>query len=132
MELRCVWRGEFDNAEINALHAEAFSHLVLNDDWNAQVQAHSLGWVCARQDGELVGFVNVAWDGGVHAFLVDTMVAESAGRQGLGTQLVAVAVAEVRAAGSCEWLHVDFDDELRGFYFDACGFTATNAGLIRL
>jgi hypothetical protein len=36
-----------------------------------------------------------------------------------------------RTAG-CEWLHVDFDDDLRPFYFDACGFTPTNAGLIRL
>jgi hypothetical protein len=31
-----------------------------------------------------------------------------------------------------EWLHVDFEDHLRGFYFDACGFTPTNAGLIEL
>ena len=34
-----------------------------------------------------------------------------------------------RAAG-CEWLHVDFQDHLRDFYFGACGFTPTNAGLI--
>ncbi|MDP9242624.1 MAG: hypothetical protein M3O84_05550 [Actinomycetota bacterium] len=32
----------------------------------------------------------------------------------------------------CEWLHVDFDDHLRSFHFDACGFTPTNAGLIAL
>jgi hypothetical protein len=31
--------------------------------------------VCARQGRELVGFVNVAWDGVVHAFVLDTMVA---------------------------------------------------------
>ena len=59
------------------------------------------------------------------------MVAGRVARQGVGTQLVAVAVAEARAAG-CEWLHVDFDDHLRAFYFDACGFTPTNAGLIAL
>jgi hypothetical protein len=34
--------------------------------------------------------------------------------------------------GQVEWLHVDFEDHLRGFYFDACGFTPTNAGLIEL
>jgi hypothetical protein len=34
-----------------------------------------------------------------------------------------------RAAGG-EWLHVDFQDHLRDFYFGACGFTPTNAGLI--
>lgn len=31
-----------------------------------------------------------------------------------------------------EWLHVDFDDHLKSFYFDACGFRPTNAGLIQL
>jgi hypothetical protein len=36
-----------------------------------------------------------------------------------------------RAAG-CEWLHVDFDEELRAFYLDACGFEPTAAGLIHL
>lgn len=125
------WRGEFDNAVLNALHAEAFDHRVLDEDWNGQVHEHSLGWVCARDGDDLVGFVNVAWDGGVHAFILDTMVNAPARRQGVGTQLLAFAVTEARAAG-CEWLHVDFDDHLRTFYFDACGFTPTNAGLIAL
>jgi len=124
-------RGDFSNAEVNALHAEGFDHPIVDDDWRGQVQRHSLGWVCARQEDELVGFVNVPWDGGVHAFILDTIVAAKAGRKGIGTQLVAVAVAEARAAG-CEWLHVDFEDHLRAFYFDACGFTPTNAGLIAL
>ena len=131
MEITYEWRGAFDNVEINALHAEAFGHRILEDDWRAQVDEHSLGWVCARQGDGLVGFVNVPWDGAVHAFIIDTMVAASAGRRGIGTRLVEVAVAEARAAG-CEWLHVDFDDHLRAFYFDACGFEPTNAGLIAL
>ena len=125
------WRGDFENVEVNALHAEAFHHRVLEDDWKGQVRDHSLGWVCARDGEKLVGFVNVTWDGGVHAFVLDTIVSARVGRQGVGTQLVAVAVAEARAAG-CEWLHVDFEDHLRAFYFDACGFTPTNAGLIKL
>ena len=125
------WRGEFDNSEVNELHAKAFDHRVLEDDWQGQVQGHSLGWVCAREDGELVGFVNVAWDGGVHAFILDAIVAARVGRQGVGTQLMTVSVAEARAAG-CEWLHVDFEDHLREFYFGACGFEPTSAGLIKL
>ncbi len=125
------WRGEFNNAVVNALHAEAFNHRLLDDDWWGQVQKHSLGWVCARDGDELVGFVNVVWDGAVHAFVLDTMVSTRAKRHGVGTQLVAAAVAAARAAG-CEWLHVDFEDHLRSFYFDACGFTSTNAGLISL
>jgi GNAT superfamily N-acetyltransferase len=127
-----AWRGELGNDEINRLHAEGFGHRVLDDDWVAQLERHSLGWVTARDDdGGLAGFVNVAWDGAIHAFVLDTLVAETARRAGVGTGLVAVAVREARAAG-CEWLHVDFEDHLRDFYFGACGFTPTNAGLIEL
>ena len=125
------WRGDFDNAELNALHAEAFEHRVLDYDWRGQMERHSLGWVCARDGEELVGFVNVAWDGGAHAFVLDTIVQARMRRRGIGARVVAVSVAEARAAG-CEWLHVDFDDHLRAFYFDACGFAPTNAGLIAL
>ena len=131
MTLAYVWRGDFNNAEVNTLHAEAFGHPPLEDDWKGQVEKYSLGWVCARQGEELVGFVNVPWDGGVHAFILDTMVAAKVGRQGIGTQLVAIATAEARAVG-CEWLHADFDDHLRVFYLDACGFITTNGGLIAL
>ncbi len=125
------WRGEFANGELNALHAEAFEHRVREDDWRGQVERHSLGWVCAREGRELVGWVNVAWDGGVHAFLLDPIVAHRVARRGIGTELVRRAAAGARDAG-CEWLHVDFDDHLRRFYFDACGFTPTNAGVIAL
>jgi GNAT superfamily N-acetyltransferase len=126
------WRGGFDNAELNALHAEAFGHRVLDDDWHGQVDRYSLGWVCARRDGALVGFVNVAWDGGVHAFILDTIVALAARREGIGKGLVESAVTGTRATGCCEWLHVDFEEDLRPFYFGACGFTPTAAGLIAL
>ncbi|MBW8724292.1 MAG: GNAT family N-acetyltransferase [Inquilinus limosus] len=125
------WRGAFGNDELNALHAECFEHPVLDDDWWGQVNRFSLGWVCLRQAGRLAGFVNVAWDGGVHAFLLDTAVTPSLQRQGHATRLVAEAVAQARVAG-CEWLHVDFDPHLRGFYLDACGFQPTEAGLVRL
>jgi GNAT superfamily N-acetyltransferase len=125
------WRGDFTNHEVNELHAEGFEHRVLDDDWWGQVQSHSLGWVCARDGARLVGFLNVAWDGGVHAFLLDTLVAAEARRRGIGAQLVAIAVENSRNAG-CEWLHVDFEDDLRAFYFDACGFAPTNAGLVAL
>ncbi|PSL57462.1 acetyltransferase (GNAT) family protein [Saccharothrix carnea] len=125
------WRGRFDNPEVDALHAEGFDHDPLDDDWWGQVTRHSLGWVTARRGTTLVGFVNVAWDGAVHAFILDTLVTAAERRQGVGRQLVAEAVAGARAAG-CEWLHVDFDDHLKRFYFDSCGFQPTHAGLIAL
>lgn len=131
MTISYQWRGEFDNAEVNALHAEGFGHAPSREDWWERVNRHSLGWVCARQDSALVGFVNVAWDGAAHAFILDAVVAEGIRRQRVGVQLVAVAVNGARAAGS-EWLHVDFEPDLQGFYLDACGFTSTHAGLIAL
>ena len=125
------WRGPFADADVNALHAEGFGHRLLDDAWNAQLERHSLGWVTAVDGDELVGFVNVAWDGGVHVFLLDTLVRADRRRQGIGTALVRAAVAGARGSG-CEWLHVDFDDHLRGFYLDECGFTPTGAGLVPL
>lgn len=126
-----AWRAEFSNEELNELHAEAFAHPVLAIDWVGQVRTFSLGWVTARDGERLVGFANVAWDGGVHAFLVDAMVAASHRRRSIGVRLVARAEAEARAAG-CEWLHVDFDDDLDPFYVRACGFAPALAGVIAL
>ena len=125
-----AWRGAFVNDELNALHAEGFGTRVRDDDWLGQVERWSLGWVTARDGEQLVGFVNVAWDGGAHAFILDTVTAMGRRREGIGRRLVEVARDEARAAG-CEWLHVDFDEELRAFYA-ACGFTPTPAGLIEL
>jgi GNAT superfamily N-acetyltransferase len=104
---------------------------VLDIDWRGQVEQHSLGWVCAVDADRLIGFVNVAWDGGVHAFVIDTLVAGDRRHEGIGRNLLEVAADESRAAG-CEWLHVDFEDELRPFYFDACGFRPTPAGTLAL
>lgn len=104
---------------------------MFEDDWWSQVNRYSLGWVCARRSGKLIGFVNVAWDGGVHAFVLDTMVSPAFQRQGIAKALIEEAIERAKQTG-CEWLHVDFDLHLRPFYFNACGFTSTDAGLIPL
>jgi GNAT superfamily N-acetyltransferase len=133
--METVWRGEFTSSEVNQLHAEAFGTRVFGDDewdWRRLCEAHSLGWVVARGPaGELTGFVNVLWDGLVHAWLQDVMVAATARRRGLGVRLVRAARAGASGAG-CEYLHVDFDQDLRDFYLAACGFSPTGAGLLRL
>jgi GNAT superfamily N-acetyltransferase len=126
-----IWRGDFTNSELNALHAEAFAHAVEETDWHHQLHSYSLGWVIARAGPALIGFVNLAWDGGAHAFMLDTMVSRQVARTGVGTTLVAVAANGARAAG-CQWLHVDFEAELSPFYLQACGFQPTAAGLINL
>lgn len=134
MAVAYIWRGAFDNLELNRLHAEAFGTRVYDAaewDWEQQVERHSLGWVVAREDGRLVGFVNVPWDGLVHAWIQDTIVASDARHRGIATRLVSLARDHAREAG-CEWLHVDFEDHLRSLYIDACGFTPTPAGIMAL
>ncbi|WP_144119962.1 GNAT family N-acetyltransferase [Catellatospora sichuanensis] len=131
MTITYTWRGDFGNAEVERLHADGFDREPSEHDWRAQVTGHSLGWVNARDGELLVGWVNVAWDGSGHAFVLDTVVAGEARHRGVGTGLIAEAVRQAGAAG-CEWLHVDFEEHLRGFYLEACGFRPTNAGLIPL
>ncbi|MFL6600155.1 MAG: GNAT family N-acetyltransferase [Steroidobacteraceae bacterium] len=123
MTITCLWRSEFSNDAVNRLHAEAFGHRLFQDDW--------WGWVCAHAGEDLVGFVNVAWDGALHAFILDTMVAANYQRQGIASEMLAICTREARSA-RCEWLHVDFEEHLRPLYFDRAGFAPTNAGLIRL
>jgi GNAT superfamily N-acetyltransferase len=125
-----VWRGSLDDDELVDLvisHGGRPEH-----GWWERIRPHSLGWVTARTvDGTLVGFANVAWDGSDHAFLLDPKTRGSFQRHGIGRRLVSLAAEHAKAAG-CEWLHVDFDPELRPFYLEACAFTPTEGGLIHL
>jgi GNAT superfamily N-acetyltransferase len=124
------WRGPVTDDEMVDLVESHGGRAVAG--WWDEIRPHSLGWVAARdRDGTLVGFVNVAWDGGDHAFLLDTKTQGTHQHRGVGVDLVRSAALHAKAAG-CEWLHVDFRPELARFYFDACGFTPTDAGLIHL
>jgi GNAT superfamily N-acetyltransferase len=116
------------NAQLNALFADAWPGPHVDRDFSA-VLSRSLGYVCGYVDDEIIGFVNVAWDGGTHAFLLDTTVRSDMQRRGIGTGLVRRAVQLARAGGA-EWLHVDYERRLAGFY-QKCGFAKTDAGLIR-
>lgn len=100
--------------------------------WWDSVSRHSLGWVTARDSARLlVSFVNVAWDGGDHAFLLDTKTRATHQHRGVGTAVVREAVRRARVAG-CEWLHVDFRPELAALYVESCGFRHAAAGLVHL
>jgi GNAT superfamily N-acetyltransferase len=96
----------------------------------ARVLEHSLLYVAAFAGDRLVGFVNVATDGGAHAFLLDPTVDPAHRHQGIGTRLVRMAADGARDRG-CEWLHVDYEPELAAFYTGA-GFRPTAAGVMRL
>ena len=130
MTISYEWRGVISDDEVNAL-TDSYGGRSCSGWWD-QIRPFSLGWVTARlPNGEAVGFVNVAWDGSDHAFLLDTKTRRDLHRQGIGTELVRIAAAKAKDAG-CEWLHVDYRDELIPFYEGACRFTLTRAGLIHL
>ena len=117
-----------DNDELNALFALSWPSHTWRD--LQPILAHSLGYLCAYADKRLIGFVNIAWDGGIHAFLLDTTVHPEWQRRGIGRQLVLHAVTLSRERGM-EWLHVDYEGHLDGFYRE-CGFEPTLAGLVQL
>ena len=124
------WRGEISDAELVAL-TESYGGASEAGWWDG-IRPFSLGWVTARlSSGAAVGFVNVAWDGGDHAFLIDTKTRPDLQHRGIGTELVRIATRHAKEAG-CEWLHVDYTEDLEPFYIDACEFRPTPAGLIHL
>ena len=92
--------------------------------------SRSLAHISAYDGTTLIGFVNVATDGGVHAFLLDTSVHPDFQHRGIGSDLVRRAIEAAKARGA-QWLHVDYEPHLDGFY-RACGFRPTLAGLIDL
>ena len=131
MSVRLVVRGDVADDELSELHARAFHRPGSRTPWRQRLKQHSSTWILALEGERLVGFVNVAWDGGAHAFLLDTIVDPVNQGNGVGRALVRKAVQEVERAG-CEWLHVDFEEDLAAFYLDACGFRSSGAGVLRL
>ncbi|MGG7508462.1 GNAT family N-acetyltransferase [Plantibacter sp. YIM 135249] len=141
IELRV--RFAVDDAVLTRLHERAFgasgqlaaAQAAEPVPWAHRLERHSVAWIGAFEAGraghdELVGFVHAVWDGGEHAFLLDTIVDPSVQRRGIGRALV-LRLREVVAEAGCSWLHVDFEPRLSGFYRE-CGFRPTEAGLLRL
>jgi GNAT superfamily N-acetyltransferase len=116
------------NDELNALFAAAWPDFDRRDF--DPILRRSLAYVCAYHAEHLCGFINLAWDGGIHAFLLDTTVHPDLQRRGVGRRLVEEATMVARSRG-IEWLHVDFEPHLHAFYA-GCGFQPTEAGLIHL
>jgi ribosomal protein S18 acetylase RimI-like enzyme len=81
-----VVRPDLTSDELNALFKRVWEDHRLTD--LSSIIDHSLTYICAYRDGELVGYVNAAWDGGEHAFLLDTAVDRELRHQGIGSALV--------------------------------------------
>src|SRR5262249_34614332 len=118
-----------DNDEYNQLRLRAWGR-ENGFDWTP-VLKRSLGWITAHAGDQLIGFVNVAWDGGAHMFLLDTTVDPAFQRRGIGAELVRRAL-EVGAEAGGDWMHVDSDEVLMRDFYGRCGFTPTPAGLANL
>ena len=90
IEIDYRWRGAISDAELVAL-TDSYGGNSMAGWWD-RIRPRSLGWVAARAaNGSAVGFVNVAWDGSDHAFLIDTKVREDQQHRGIGTELVRIA-----------------------------------------
>ena len=96
------------------------------------VLERSLLWICAYEDERLVGFCHLAWDGGVHAFLLDPTVREGYRRRGIGTALVREALAAAAEHAALEWVHVDASAALMERFYGPAGFRPTPAGVVWL
>jgi chloramphenicol 3-O phosphotransferase len=81
-----------------------------------------------RQDGNLIGFLNVISDGIADAFLVDLMVHPAYQEIGLGTSLVQRAIQELQKDG-IRCVEVIFEPQLESFY-QKFGFFMLKAGII--
>jgi GNAT superfamily N-acetyltransferase len=121
-------RAPLTDSQLNALFAAAWPHHA--DMAFEPIHERSLSWISAWRDDRLVGYVNVATDGGVHAFLLNATVHPTEQRRGLGRRLVHAAARQAAAVG-VTWLHVDYEPHLDDFY-RGCGFTPTTAGIMRL
>ncbi len=118
------------NAELDQLYAVSWPNHQPPYDFRPELE-WSLAFVDAYHGDELIGCVRLAWDGGVHTFLLEPTVRPGFRRRGIGRSLVERAVAVARERGGVEWVHVDDEPHLLVFY-RACGFTPTDAALIRL
>ena len=116
------------DAELNTLFAAAWAAYEVRAF--GRVLERALSYICAYDENRLIGFVNVAWDGGVHGFILDTTVHPDYRRRGIGARLVEKAVKVAKARG-LTWLHVDYEAGLEPFYTER-GFHPTEAGLMNL
>jgi ribosomal protein S18 acetylase RimI-like enzyme len=116
------------NDELNSLWQAAWNETIERDF--TAILSRSLAHVGAYDGARLAGFVNLAWDGGMHAFILDTCVHPAFRHRGIATSLVRKAT-ELAGARGARWLHVDCEPHLAALY-RKCGFEPTTAGLMRL
>ncbi|MBT2551393.1 GNAT family N-acetyltransferase [Arthrobacter sp. ISL-65] len=96
---KLVVRFNVDDASLSQLHADAFGAPSRMTPWRERLELHSVSWVGAFEGEQLVGFVHAVWDGGSHAFLLDTAVAPGYQSQGIGTAIVKSLIEDIAKRG---------------------------------
>lgn len=124
-QVRFVAKPEIDIALLNELFTAAWGRPKPGYE---RALDRSFTWICAYAEEALVGFVNVAWDGDVHFFLLDTTVHPRHRGRRIARGLVEAAIDACRGRG--EWLHVDADENLMRRLYLPAGFEPTPAGVI--
>ena len=112
------------NTVLNALFTQSWDNHE-EKDFTLPHQ-HSLAYI----EKEVVGYVNIAWDGNIHGFVLNPTVHPKWRRKGIGTGLLQKTAQVARESG-IHWLHVDYEPHLKGFYHKF-GFRHTEAGLLSL
>ena len=122
------YRPNVSDASLNELFFSSWQHH--EERKFSGVLERSLTYICAFDGSLLIGFVNVAWDGGTHGFILDTTVRRDYQRRGIGTELLRLAAKEAAKHG-VEWLHCDFEPQWEKFYRN-CGYRRTEGGILNL
>ena len=82
-----------------------------------------LAHICAHYGrARLVGFIKLAWDGGIHAFVLDTTVDPDHQRRGIGRRLVERAIEVAEQSDCVEWPYVDYEPKPLRAAYAKCGF----------
>jgi len=113
---------------LNILYASAWPNHS-NQTFEEEL-SHALFYVCAYNNSQLIGFVKVIGDGTIHGFILEPTVHPDFQRKGIGSELLAHVENHSRELG-LQYLHVDFESNLLGFY-RSNGYEHTEAGLLNL
>ncbi|MEM7260052.1 MAG: GNAT family N-acetyltransferase [Pseudomonadota bacterium] len=100
-------------------------------DWSERsfqpILRQSLDYLGAFDNACLIGFVNLAWDGGCHGFIVDTTVHPDHRRQGIAL-LMLRELFTIARENNLQWLHADFESAYQRLY-EKAGFRMSAAGV---